>query len=147
MYIARTASPSRFPSLFDELFRDEAFQRAFASREGTREPIFFAPAVNIKETEKAFVVTADLPGVAKEEVKIQVDKGVLTLQAERKLEEVQEGENWHLTERREGRFQRSFRLPDTVDTAAIGAQFKNGVLELTLPKGALASARQIEIQA
>ena len=151
MYPTRYDRPSsRFPTLFDELFRDDFFNRFLGQREAGRtggEPAAWAPAVNIKETDKEFVISADLPGVNKEDIKVNVDKGVLTIQAESRAEESHEGEIWHLTERRYGVFQRSFRLPETVNSDQIQAHHRNGVLELVLPKTQTAAARQIQIQA
>lgn len=137
----------RFPSLFDDLFRDEFFNRFFGMRP-TRagEAEVFAPPVDIKETDKAFVITVDLPGVDRNDIRVNVDRGVLSIQAERKTEETREGENWHLTERRFGVYQRSFRLPETVDADKVEARHRNGVLELTLPKSERAMAKQIEIK-
>lgn len=137
----------RFPNLFDDLFRDEVINRFFGTRAArTGEPDTFAPPVDIKETDKAFVVVTDLPGVDRKDVKVNLEKGVLTLSAETRAEEAKEGESWHMTERRYGTFQRSFRLPETIDSEHVDAVFRNGVLTLTLPKAQGAAAKQISIK-
>jgi len=136
----------RFPSLFDDLFRDEVFNRFFQRTAPARgEPDTWSPSVDIKETDKAFTLCVDLPGVDRDAIKVNVDRGVLTINAEMKQEETKEGETWHVTERRYGSFQRSFRLPETIDATKVQAQHKNGVLELMLPKAPTAAAHTIPI--
>jgi HSP20 family protein len=94
----------------------------------------FHPSVDIKEDENRIVLTSDLPGVDQKDIKVTVEDGTLTLSGERKFEKETEEENFHRVERSFGSFQRSFSLPETVDDDKISASYKNGVLELTLPK-------------
>ena len=108
----------------------------------------FRPAVDILEDKEKILILADLPGVAQGEVELQVDKGLLTLKGARKLVRPQ-GENgnehYRRYERSVGVFERSFRIPPTVDVENISAAMKDGVLALTLPKKAEAQPRQIKI--
>jgi HSP20 family protein len=92
------------------------------------------PSMDIKETDKEIVVETELPGLDEKDISLSVQNGVLTIQGEKKLDYDEEKENYHVMERRYGSFQRSLRLPDTVDDNKIDARFDNGVLKVTLPK-------------
>lgn len=88
-----------------------------------------------KETPEAHVFTADLPGLKKEELKIElVDNGSLRISGERHKEDVQETDQWHRVERSSGRFMRQFRLPDNVNADGISAKLENGVFTVNAPK-------------
>ena len=106
----------------------------------------WAPSVDISETEEAFHIAAELPEVKKDDVKVTLDNGVLTLQGERKEEREEKGRKIHRIERSYGRFVRSFTLPDLVDDAKVKAEFKNGVLHLHLPKSEKARPKAIEVK-
>jgi HSP20 family protein len=114
--------------------------------DGVRGPVeeVFRPAVDIVEDAEKILITADLPGVVQEQVELQVDKDVLVLKGERKISRA-ETEHYRRFERAGGAFERSFRLPPTVDVEKISAGMKDGVLTLTLPKKAEAQPRQIKI--
>ena len=88
----------------------------------------------MKETEKELVVKADLPGIDEKDVQLTIQDGVLTMRGEKKSERKDDRENYHLVERSYGSFQRSIRLPDTIDEDKIAARFDKGVLTVTLPK-------------
>ncbi len=103
------------------------------------------PRVDISETDGEFVIKAEIPEVRKEDVKVGVDNGILTIQGERKQEKDEKKEKFHRVERYYGSFVRSFTLPDNVDEAGIRASFKDGMLNLTLPKSAVAKPKTIEI--
>jgi HSP20 family protein len=108
-----------------------------------------APRLKLDVTEKngAYLVTADLPGVKKEDIQVAIDGAQVTLSAEiRREKEVAEGERVLHTERSFGKLSRSFALPQELDEAKAEAKFRDGVLELTLPKKAAAARRQIEIR-
>lgn len=106
-----------------------------------------SPRVNVVETEKAFELQAELPGVKKEDVKISVENRRLTIEAEVKRdEEKKEGENLVYAERSLSKFSRSFALPKEVDDSSAQAKLENGVLTLTLPKKEPVKAKQIAIQ-
>lgn len=107
----------------------------------------WSPAVDIHEEEKQFVVRADLPGVKPADIEITAEKGVLSLRGARKFEQKNDDGHYSRIERVSGKFVRTFTLPENVQTDAIKAQFKDGVLELTIPKAAKPEARRIEVQA
>jgi HSP20 family protein len=93
-----------------------------------------SPSMDVKETNKEIVVETELPGLDEKDISLTVQNSVLTIQGEKKLDYDEEKENYHVMERRYGSFQRSLRLPDTVDDTKINAYFDNGVLKVTLPK-------------
>ena len=126
---------------FSEMSRlqDEVFGRG--SRMGQ-----FSPAVDIYEEKNAIVLTAELPGVKPEEIHVSVDKGVLTIRGERKMESEDKQEGYHRVERSYGSFTRSFVLPDTVDAEHIEASCDAGVLSLRLPKKPAAQPRRISVR-
>jgi HSP20 family protein len=107
----------------------------------------WTPAVDIHEEPKQFVVRADLPGVKPSDIEITADKGVLSLRGSRNFEQKSDDGHYSRVERVSGKFVRTFTLPENVQTDAIKAQFKDGVLELTIPKVAKPEPRRIEVQA
>ena len=107
----------------------------------------WTPAVDIHEESKQFVVRADLPGVKPADIEITAEKGVLSLRGARNFEQQSDEGHYSRVERVSGKFARTFTLPENVQTDAIKAQFKDGVLELTIPKSAKAEPRKIEVQA
>jgi HSP20 family protein len=104
------------------------------------------PAVDVAEDENALKIHAELPGLKKDDVKISVKDGVLTLRGERKFEEEKKKDNYYRIERSYGLFARSFSLPTTVDASKIQASMKDGVLELTIPKKPEAKEREIAVE-
>jgi HSP20 family protein len=94
----------------------------------------WVPAVNISETDKAYLIKADLPEVAKDNVKITQENGVLTIQGERRQEKRAENEKFHRVESSYGKFVRRFTLPDDGQTEGIEATFKDGALNVVIPK-------------
>jgi HSP20 family protein len=92
------------------------------------------PAVDIADKEKAYEITAELPGMDESNVDVKFADGTLTIKGEKKEEKEEKKKDHHLSERRYGSFQRSFAVPDSVEADKIEAQFKNGVLTVTLPK-------------
>ena len=107
----------------------------------------WTPAVDIHEEAKQFVVRADLPGVKPADIEITAEKGVLSLRGARNFEQQNDEGHYSRVERVSGKFVRTFTLPENVQTDAIKAQFKDGVLELTIPKVAKVEPRKIEVQA
>jgi len=105
----------------------------------------WSPSVDIAETEQEILVSADLPGLNKEDIRVNVQNNVLTFSGERKQETKSEGSNYHRLERSYGFFSRSFTLPATVKADGIKAAYKDGVLRLTLPKVEEAKPRQIAV--
>ena len=104
------------------------------------------PRVDIAETDKEFVIKAELPEIKKEEVSVSVDNGVLTLRGERKQEKEEKGKKFHRIERFYGSFTRSFTLPENVDETKVDASFKDGILQLTIPKTKESKPKAIEVK-
>ena len=108
----------------------------------------WCPVVDVREAKDELVLQAELPGLAADDVEFGVKDGVLTISGEKKqqTEEGEEGTEYHLVERRYGRFERRFSLPRSVDPSNVKAEFSNGMLNVTLPKAEGAKARRIEIK-
>jgi HSP20 family protein len=106
----------------------------------------WAPLVDISEDDKEYLVKADLPELKKDEVKLRVENGVLTLSGERKFQKEEKTTKHHRVERAYGSFTRSFSLPDDVEAAKVNAEFKDGVLKVHLPKSANSKPKSIEIK-
>ena len=104
------------------------------------------PAVDIFEDENSIVLRAELPGMKKEDVKINLENNVLSLRGDRKFDKEVKKENYHRIERAYGSFCRSFTLPTNVDKSKIEANYKDGVLEVTVPKSEEAKPKEIEIK-
>lgn len=117
------------------------------SREEGLESGTWVPSVDIYETKDAIRVRAELPGLDREAVHVEVKDGVLTLRGERKFEKEVKEENYHRLERAYGTFHRSFTLPSSVDAEKVTARMKDGVLEVDLPKKEQAKPKQITIAA
>jgi len=105
----------------------------------------WAPRVDIRETDDALLVQAELPGIEKKDVHLEVKDGILTLSGERRYEKDVKEENVHRVERAYGKFFRSFSLPTNVDADKVNAAMKNGVLEVRLPKRESAKPKAIAI--
>ena len=129
-------------ALLNRLHRE--FDQSF---EAAARDASWTPAVDIHEEAQRFLVRADLPGVKATDIEVTADKGVLTLRGERQIEKQNVEGHYSRVERVAGKFVRTFTLPDNVQTDAIKAQFKDGVLELTIPKVAKVEPRRIEILA
>lgn len=106
----------------------------------------FAPAVDIEETDKAYVVKADLPEVKKEDIKVGFEDGVLHIEGERKQEKTEQGKKFHRIERVYGKFVRHLTMPSEVDAAQISAAFNDGVLHVTLPKSVSVKPKSIDVK-
>jgi HSP20 family protein len=108
-----------------------------------------APAVDIVEKDNAFEITADLPGMDEKNVEVQVANGTLTIKGEKKEEKEEKKKDYYLQERHYGSFERSFSIPQGVDADKIEANFKKGVLTVTLPKKPEAQkpAKKIDVKA
>jgi HSP20 family protein len=102
--------------------------------------------LDVSEGDDAYIVRASIPGVKPEELEINVQNNMLTIQGETKSEEERQGDRWHLRERRFGKFQRTIGLPSNVNPDQIGATYENGVLTLSLPKSEEAKPRRISVQ-
>jgi HSP20 family protein len=144
---------SAVPSIWDELFStrrefDRLFDRFFGQLALGQGAQVWMPVVDVRETADEIQVSAELPGIAPEDVSVTVENGVLTISGEKKQEVVEgkEDADYHLFERRYGRFERSFTLPRTVDAEKVKARFQNGVLHITLPKLQEAKPRRVQIE-
>jgi HSP20 family protein len=124
------------------LFQDTL--NRFLSEPPTQRP--WTPSVDILETENELVLKADLPDVSQKDIDIQIENGTLTLKGERKFEREQKGVGYHRIERSYGSFARYFSVPETVDTENVKAEYKNGVLTVTLPKKEVAKPKSIKVQ-
>jgi len=123
--------------LFDDtLFRGRTDQSALTT---------WAPAVDIYETEHELVVKADLPDVDEKDLDVRVENNILTIRGERKFEKTVSEDNYLRIERSYGSFSRSFSLSNSVNTDAIKADYRNGVLTLTIPKREEAKPKQVKV--
>jgi len=103
------------------------------------------PPVDIEESSEGLRVTAELPGMKREDIHVEFENGVLTIRGERVREKKAEEKNFHRVERSYGTFVRSFRLPATINAEKISASYSDGVLTLEMPKSEAAKARRIEV--
>lgn len=146
-------STRSFPSFDPFRAFQERFNRLFGEEFGLFAPMkeepwsltTWAPACDIYETDNELVVKAELPEVKKEDVHVTIENNVLTIRGERKLEEKTEQENYRRVERRYGEFMRSFTLPSFVDPNNIRAEFKDGMLRVTLAKREEVKPKQVKI--
>jgi HSP20 family protein len=106
----------------------------------------WTPTVDISETDTGFEIKAEIPDVKKEDVKVTLEEGVLTIQGVRKQEKEDKGRRYHRIERAYGSFVRSFSLPDLVDEDKVKAEFKDGILNLHLPKSEKAKPKAIDVK-
>jgi HSP20 family protein len=123
--------------------------RSVAPEDKGRETLTVAdwtPLVDISETDSEYSIKAELPEIKKEDVKVTVEDGVLTIQGERRQEKEEKGKKLHRIERAYGSFMRSFTVPDYVDDSKVSAEFKDGVLTLHLPKSERAKPKAIEVK-
>ena len=126
-----------------------AFNPSPSRRSSGQESLTMAewmPLVDITEDEKEYLITAELPEVRKEDVKVTVENGVLTIRGERKFEKEEKNKKWHRVERSYGSFVRSFAVPDNGDPEKVNAEFKDGVLKVRLAKSESARPKQIEVK-
>ena len=106
----------------------------------------WAPLVDINESETAYALAADLPGMTPKDIDISTEKGVLTIKGERKIQALDNNEKQPHLERQSGTFFRRFTLPDSVDVDAISAKSENGVLTINIPKQEVLAPRKIEVK-
>lgn len=106
----------------------------------------FSPAVNSRESDEAYFIQIDLPGVEKEAITVDVKENILSVSGERKFEKETKEQDYYRLESRYGRFERRFSLPENTDADAIEASFKNGVLTVKLPKTQPKGAKQISVK-
>ena len=136
-------SLSHYDPLANLRLFEDAFSRMLTEPQTNRP---WAPAVDIYETENELVLKADLPDVDLKDIDVRVENQTLTIAGERKFEQQESTKGYHRIERNYGTFVRSFSLPNTFDTEHIAADFKNGVLSVTLPKKEAAKPRQVKVE-
>lgn len=149
--VVKWTSPSNLfnPAAFHQMSR--LFDDFFAPRSGWRsadEDIArtkWAPVADVKETDKAFLVFVELPGLGKDDIDVSLEQNVLTVSGERRFMKDDNQESYHRLERFYGKFSRSFRLPRNVEPGSVKATFQDGVLALELPKTEEARPRQIKV--
>ena len=145
MFITQRYSPFReadYPAGV-RLFQD-AVSRLFSEPAAAR---IWTPAVDILETESELVLKADLPDVDPKEVQIEIEHGTLTMKGARNFEKKEDATaGYHRIERSYGEFTRCFSIPDTVDAEKVTADYKNGVLTVTLPKTEAAKPRTVKVE-
>lgn len=123
---------------------DRMFDR-FPERRGISEGIC-SPCVDISETKDDLVITVEIPGMKKDDIKVSLNDNILTLKGEKRQEKVVDEENYHRIERSYGAFHRSFTLPTAVQQDRVKASYKDGVLQITLPKAEEAKPKEIAIE-
>jgi HSP20 family protein len=138
--IPRTGTFMPDRDLFDRFFDDWSLPSLF-SEEHT-----LVPAFDITENEKEFIVTAELPGIDAKDVGVTISEGILTVKGEKKHEKEDKGDNYHRVERRYGTFSRSFRIPGKIEVDKVDANYKDGILKLTLPKAEGSETKKIEVK-
>ena len=147
MTVARWDPFRELEDMSDRLNR--VFNRPSAMRQNGKETMTAAdwvPVVDVIETDRDYVIKAELPEVKKDDVKVTVHDGVVTLQGERRQEREDKDRRFHRIERSYGSFVRSFTVPDFVDETKVSAEFKDGVLSLHLPKTEKAKPRAIDVK-
>jgi HSP20 family protein len=122
--------------LFDDFFRTEV------------RPVkeFFAPDMDVYETDNEVVIEVEIPGIDRKDVKITVEENILKISGEKKVEREQKGKNYYYVERSAGKFERAIKLPDYVDAEKIKAEYKNGVLTIRVPKKEERKSKVIEVE-
>jgi HSP20 family protein len=139
---------SSFVTRFDP-FRDLARLNRLIADSANREKGFnsasFVPPVDIVEDEHNIVLKVEAPGVDQKDLDVRIENNVITIRGERKLKKETKEENYHRVERRYGTFQRSFGLPQTVNTENVTADYENGILKVTLAKRAEAKPKQVKV--
>lgn len=127
-YNPRTLRTFTTNNLFDDLFNDRFFNNDVTVGKS------FTPQVDISETERAFELSFAIPGIKKNEIKIDLNEGQLVVSGERKFEEKKEEKNFHSVETKYGSFSRSFHLPDNINADKVEAKYEDGLLNITIPK-------------
>ncbi|WP_158672270.1 Hsp20/alpha crystallin family protein [Bradyrhizobium guangdongense] len=137
--------------LFEDFGSEDFWRRPFRSLADFEkaQKLVARPAVDVTETDKAFEIAAELPGLEEKNIEVNLANGGLTIKGEKKEEKEETKKGYYVSERHYGSFERYFDLPDGVDADKIEASFKNGVLKVTLPKTAEAQkpAKKIEVKA
>jgi HSP20 family protein len=121
------------------------FDTSFPGRSSESDLTTWAPAVDIQETENELMLKADLPGIEEKDIDVRIENNTLTIRGDRKFEKQVNEDNYLRVERSYGSFSRSFSLPNTINTEAINAEYKNGVLTVQMPKRAESKPKQVKV--
>jgi HSP20 family protein len=113
---------------------------------GDGESVEWSPSADISETDKEYTIRAELPGVKKEDVKVSLSSGMISIEGDRKQEKEEKNEKFHRVERFYGNFARRFSLPDQIKADGVHSEFKDGVLTVHIPKAEKEKAKQIPVQ-
>ena len=128
---------------------NRVFGQPLTRRSGEEDGTFFAdwaPAIDVQETDAEYLMKADLPEVKKEDVKVDVRDGILTVEGERKQEKEEKGKKFHRIERSFGSFERTFLMPEDANGLKLTAEFKDGVLRVHMPKNPAAQPKKIDVK-
>ena len=128
-----------FDRMFDDFFGVDRHRTEMENYD-------WAPRVNVEELEDRFEITAELPGMKKDDIDIEVTDGVLTIKGERAFEKEEKDTNYHVCERSYGTFRRGFTLPENVNADGIEAEYKDGILRLGVPKVEPEKPREIKVE-
>lgn len=125
--------------------------RLFGSRQPSQTAEFpafagWSPAVDVQETDKEYLIKADLPDVKREDVRVELQEGMLAIEGERRQEKEETGKRFHKIEREYGKFVRRFAVPTEVDASKASAEFRDGVLSVHLPKSPIAKPKTITVK-
>jgi len=131
----KNALDKNFSDIMDEFFND-----VVNDRRGN-----FVPSIDISETDNQFQISAELPGMNKEDIDISLENGRLAISGERSFENEEKDKTFHRVETKYGSFERSFQLPDNVDEESISATYENGLLNISIDKSEDKVKKQIEI--
>jgi HSP20 family protein len=127
--------------MFDTFFDDNWLSDMFDDDK------LMMPAIDISENEKEYLISGEIPGVDAKDIDVTLTDGILTIKGEKKRENEEKNENYHRVERHYGSFERSFRIPEKIDTDKLDATYKNGVFKLSLPKVEPVEPKKIEVKA
>jgi len=128
------------PDVFDRFFADTYPMSLFGEKEE------WIPAFDVNETDREYVVTAELPGIDTKNLEVTLSEGLLTVKGEKRQEHEEKHGNYHRVERRYGAFHRSFKIPGKVKADKIDANYKDGILRLTLPKSEESEIKKIAVK-
>lgn len=129
-------------SIFDDLFNElYSLPTSFLSKSG----VDLSPRIDISETDAAYKIEAELPGINQKEIDVKIDNNILTIKGKKEDIKEEKEKNYHLRERYYGAFQRSISLPNNIEPEKIKASFENGVLNISVPKNDKRTPKKIEI--
>ena len=147
MPLVKYSSPFADFELFPSRIFQDSMNRLFAepSFAGPNQGRPWVPPVDIQETENELILKADVPELKMKDIDVRLENGTLTIRGERKFEANKNEGGWHRVERGYGSFERAFSIPETVNPESVKADYRNGVLTVTMPKKEMAKPRQIKV--